>query len=129
MPKRGNRPINAKWDRNQEILERYEAGENSRKLAAEYGICRWRVIDIVHCERRWRDKERQHFSIVYTRETPVDSVDLTVRGANCLANGKYRTIGEVMRATDEDLLSVKNLGKKTLREIRERCRPGRRWGE
>jgi DNA-directed RNA polymerase subunit alpha len=51
---------------------------------------------------------------------PVDIIELSVRANNCLKAAKIRTIGELVSRKDDELLSYKNFGKKSLDEIRER---------
>lgn len=53
-------------------------------------------------------------------EQSVDMIELSSRAANCLKVAGIRTIGELVHRTDEDLLSVKNFGKKSLDEIKEK---------
>jgi DNA-directed RNA polymerase subunit alpha len=51
---------------------------------------------------------------------PVDIIELSVRANNCLKAAKIRTIGELVSRKEDELLSYKNFGKKSLDEIRER---------
>jgi DNA-directed RNA polymerase alpha subunit len=52
--------------------------------------------------------------------TPFEALDCCVRAHHALSyDGRIRTVGELMQASDEELLVIRNLGKKTLREIRE----------
>jgi len=53
---------------------------------------------------------------------PVDIIELTVRASNCLKVAKVKTIGDLVRKTENDLLSYKNFGKKSLEEIKERLK-------
>lgn len=53
---------------------------------------------------------------------PVDIIELSVRASNCLKVAKIRTIGELVSKTEDELLSYKNFGKKSLDEIRERLK-------
>lgn len=53
---------------------------------------------------------------------PVDIIELSVRASNCLKVAKIKTIGELIGKTEEELLSYKNFGKKSLDEIRERLK-------
>lgn len=53
---------------------------------------------------------------------PVDIIELSVRASNCLKVAKIKTIGELVSKTEEELLSYKNFGKKSLDEIRERLK-------
>ena len=51
---------------------------------------------------------------------PVDIIELSVRASNCLKAAKIRTIGDLVTKNDEELISYKNFGKKSLDEIKER---------
>src|SRR4051812_17032322 len=53
---------------------------------------------------------------------PVDIIELSVRASNCLKVAKIKTIGELVTKTEDELLSYKNFGKKSLDEIRERLK-------
>ena len=49
----------------------------------------------------------------------VDELELSVRSYNCLKNAEVRTIRELIRRTEKDMLSTKNFGKKSLNEIKD----------
>jgi DNA-directed RNA polymerase subunit alpha len=51
---------------------------------------------------------------------PVDIIELSVRASNCLKAAKIRTIGDLVSRKDDELISYKNFGKKSLDEIKER---------
>jgi DNA-directed RNA polymerase subunit alpha len=53
---------------------------------------------------------------------PVEIIELSVRASNCLKVAKIKTIGELVSKTEDELLSYKNFGKKSLDEIRERLK-------
>lgn len=52
----------------------------------------------------------------------VSDLDLSVRAANCLRNAKINSIGELVRKTEDELLSYKNFGKKSLDEIKDKLK-------
>lgn len=52
-------------------------------------------------------------------ELPLEVLNLGVRGMNSLENSSIRTVGELVRRHEGELLKIKNLGRKTLREIKE----------
>ncbi|HOW28381.1 MAG TPA: DNA-directed RNA polymerase subunit alpha [Elusimicrobiota bacterium] len=52
----------------------------------------------------------------------VDIIELSVRASNCLKAAKIQTIKELVVKTDEELLSFKNFGKKSLDEIKDRLK-------
>ncbi len=49
---------------------------------------------------------------------PVDSLELTVRSANCLKAENIYYIGELIQRSESELLKTPNLGKKSLAEIK-----------
>ena len=53
---------------------------------------------------------------------PVDIIELSVRASNCLKVAKIKTIGDLVRKTESELLTYKNFGRKSLEEIEERLK-------
>jgi DNA-directed RNA polymerase subunit alpha len=51
---------------------------------------------------------------------PVRDLELSVRSENCLMRGGVHFIGELVSRSRGDLLKIRNLGKKSLREIEEK---------
>src|SRR5690606_27731809 len=49
--------------------------------------------------------------------TPIDDLELSVRSVNSLKNSNIRTLGDLVRQTESQILQVKNFGKKSLHEI------------
>lgn len=49
--------------------------------------------------------------------TPIDDLELTVRSVNSLKNSNIRSLGDLVRQTEAQILQVKNFGKKSLQEI------------
>ena len=52
----------------------------------------------------------------------VSEIELSVRATNCLKNARINTLGELVRKTEEELLTYKNFGKKSLDEIKEKLK-------
>lgn len=50
-------------------------------------------------------------------KTPIDELELSVRSVNSLKNSDIRTLGDLVRQTEGQMLQVKNFGKKSLQEI------------
>ncbi len=53
-------------------------------------------------------------------EMPIEELDLSVRSFNCLKRAGINTVGELTAKTDEDMMKVRNLGKKSLEEVKEK---------
>ncbi|MGI6486235.1 MAG: DNA-directed RNA polymerase subunit alpha [Tepidanaerobacteraceae bacterium] len=50
-------------------------------------------------------------------EMPIEELDLSVRSYNCLKRAGINIIGELVQKTPEDMMKVRNLGKKSLEEV------------
>ena len=50
----------------------------------------------------------------------VEDLDLSVRSLNCLKRAEINTVAELANKTEEDMIKVKNLGRKSLKEIKEK---------
>lgn len=50
-------------------------------------------------------------------EMTVEELDLSVRSFNCLKRANINTVEELTQKTDEDMMNVRNLGKKSLEEV------------
>ena len=51
-------------------------------------------------------------------ETPITDFELSVRSRNCLRKMNITTVGDLMRITETELLSYKNFGETSLKEIK-----------
>ncbi len=49
----------------------------------------------------------------------VDSLELSVRAANCLENANIKFIGELVTKSEGEMLKTKNFGRKSLNEIKD----------
>lgn len=52
-------------------------------------------------------------------ETPVTDFELSVRARNCLKKMNIRTLGDLLKITEAELLGYKNFGETSLHEIKE----------
>lgn len=50
----------------------------------------------------------------------IEELDLSVRSYNCLKRAGINTVGELIMKTEEDMMKVRNLGKKSLEEVGEK---------
>ena len=51
---------------------------------------------------------------------PIHELDLSIRSENCLLRGGITTIGDLLQRSRDDLLKIRNLGRKSLTEIEEK---------
>jgi DNA-directed RNA polymerase subunit alpha len=61
--------------------------------------------------------EKQDFNENLYRS--VEELELSVRSANCLKNADIKYIGELVQKTEQEILTTKNFGRKSLNEIKE----------
>lgn len=50
-------------------------------------------------------------------EMPIEELDLSVRSYNCLKRAGINTVEELIQRNEEDMMKVRNLGKKSLEEV------------
>ncbi len=65
---------------------------------------------------------REEDSQTRVLEKPIEDMDLSVRSFNCLKRAGIATIQDLTRKTEEDMLKVRNLGRKSLDEVIEKLR-------
>ncbi|NLW41457.1 MAG: DNA-directed RNA polymerase subunit alpha [Tissierellia bacterium] len=53
-------------------------------------------------------------------EMTIEELDLSVRSYNCLKRAGINTVGELIQKTEEDMMKVRNLGKKSLQEVKDK---------
>lgn len=53
-------------------------------------------------------------------EMTVEELDLSVRSYNCLKRASINTVEELTQKTEEDMMKVRNLGKKSLEEVQKK---------
>ena len=50
-------------------------------------------------------------------EMAIDDLDLSVRSYNCLKRAGINTVQDLIQKSEDDMLKVRNLGKKSLDEV------------
>ncbi len=66
-------------------------------------------------EKEERERERMEKIM----RTSVNDFELSVRSRNCLAKMNIFTLGDLLRITEHEMLSYKNFGETSLKEVRE----------
>ena len=67
-----------------------------------------------------RHLDRVTIDIGEPLQDKVEDLEFTVRTANCLYNADIIFVHQLLRLTQTDLLKMKNMGRKSLNEIREK---------
>ena len=60
------------------------------------------------------DQDEKHDALL---DTAIEDLDFSVRTYNCLKRANINTIGDLVAKTEEDMMKVRNLGKKSLEEV------------
>ena len=50
----------------------------------------------------------------------IEDLDLSVRSYNCLKRAGIQTVEELTQKTEDEMMRVRNLGKKSLKEVKEK---------
>ena len=50
-------------------------------------------------------------------EMTIEELDLSVRSFNCLKRAQINTVEDLINRTEEDMMKVRNLGRKSLDEV------------
>jgi DNA-directed RNA polymerase subunit alpha len=53
-------------------------------------------------------------------DTPIEDLDLSVRAYNCLKRSGLMTVGAVLEKSEDELLSLRNFGRKSYDELRDK---------
>ncbi|MDR7483769.1 MAG: DNA-directed RNA polymerase subunit alpha [Armatimonadota bacterium] len=51
---------------------------------------------------------------------PIEELDLSVRPYNCLKRAGIHTVGDLIKKTEDEIVAVKNFGRKSLDEVKEK---------
>ena len=68
-----------------------------------------RKVDVM-VEKQDNEKEK-------VMEMNIDELELSVRSYNCLKRAGINTVEELCNRTSEDMMKVRNLGRKSLEEV------------
>ena len=55
-------------------------------------------------------------------ETKIEELDLSVRSYNCLKRANINTVGDLIQKNEEEMMRVRNLGRKSLKEVIQKLR-------
>jgi DNA-directed RNA polymerase subunit alpha len=52
--------------------------------------------------------------------TTIEDLDLSVRSFNCLKRAGISVVGDLTAKTEDDMMKVRNLGRKSLEEVKKK---------
>ena len=65
-------------------------------------------------------KDERYEKILNLLNRSIEDLELSVRSLNCLRSANILRIGDLVKKTEEELLTIRNLGKKSIKEITEK---------
>ncbi len=65
---------------------------------------------------------KQEDSKIKKLETSIDDLDFSVRAYNCLKRAGINTLGDLTEKTELEMMKIRNLGKKSLKEVIEKIK-------
>ncbi|MBR5044163.1 MAG: DNA-directed RNA polymerase subunit alpha, partial [Clostridia bacterium] len=63
------------------------------------------------------EKDKQHSSVL---STDIEKLEFSQRSYNCLKRSEIDTVGDIISRTETEILKIRNLGKKSFEEIRDK---------
>ena len=64
-------------------------------------------------------QRKEHDRLESVLRIPINDFELSVRSRNCLAKMNVKTLGDMVKKTEPELLAYKNFGETSLREIKQ----------
>lgn len=122
-----NTRVGQRTDYDKLILEIWTNGGISPKEALLYGAnILQRHLDVFVSYGRLPEEEEEEEEVSAEEEAlyeklrlPISELELSVRSANCLKDANIKTIAELVRKQESELLTFRNFGKKSLTEIND----------
>jgi len=125
-----NTRVGQRTDYDRLIVEIWTNGGINPKEAMLYGAnIMQRHLDVFVSYGQLPEEEEEEEEISAEEQAlyeklrlPISELELSVRSANCLKDANIKTIAELVRKTESELLTFRNFGKKSLTEINDLLR-------
>ncbi len=122
-----NTRVGQRTDYDRLIVEIYTNGAINPKEALLYGaniLQRHLDVFVAYGQLPEEDVEEEEISAeeeaLYAKlRLPISELELSVRSSNCLKDANIKTIGDLVRRQEVELLEFRNFGKKSLTEIQD----------
>jgi RNA polymerase sigma factor (sigma-70 family) len=95
--------------------EYFDLQENIEQLKVEY---RKKIEELKYKIANPETTEIEEDDLI--EYSKIEKLDLSVRSYNCLKRAGINTIGELTQKTEEEMMRVRNLGRKSLKEVKEK---------
>ena len=79
-------------------------------------------VDEASLEVKEQEVEVSEEPVVRTTHKMIEDLELSVRSYNCLKRAGIATVDELTQKTEEEMIHVRNLGKKSLQEVKDKIK-------
>ena len=120
-------PSGRTWERSSKSGRSHAHGPHNASLRPEEAIALGSRILIEHLNILTELSEiadttgvmnaKQEDSKLKKLETSIDDLDFSVRAYNCLKRAGVNTIGDLTAKSEVEMMKIRNLGKKSLKEV------------
>ncbi|NQU19551.1 DNA-directed RNA polymerase subunit alpha [bacterium] len=122
-----NTRVGQRTDYDKLIIEVWTTGSIDPKDAMLYGAnILQRHLDVFmnlgQLPEEYEEREEmspQEEALYEKLRLPISELELSVRSSNCLIDAHIKTIADLVKKTESDMLAFRNFGKKSLTEIKE----------
>lgn len=122
-----NTRVGQRTDYDKLIVEIWTNGGINPKEAMLYGAnIMQRHLDVFVSYGQLPEEEEEEEEVTAEEKAlydklrlPISELELSVRSANCLKEANIKTIAELVKKTESELLTFRNFGKKSLTEIND----------
>lgn len=122
-----NTRVGQRTDYDKLIIEVWTTGSIDPKDAMLYGAnILQRHLDVFmnlgQLPEEYEEREEmspQEEALYEKLRLPISELELSVRSSNCLIDANIKTIADLVKKTESDMLAFRNFGKKSLTEIKE----------
>ncbi|MGD0110658.1 MAG: DNA-directed RNA polymerase subunit alpha [Armatimonadota bacterium] len=94
-----------------------DAISDAAKILDRYLIL---FFDFQQQEEELAGAPEQESAAVRQLQTRVEDLDFSVRTSNCLRREGITTVGELVQRTESDLMAIRNFGRKSLQEVKDK---------
>lgn len=79
-------------------------------------------VDEASLEVKEKEVEASEEPVAHTTHKMIEDLELSVRSYNCLKRAGIATVDELTQKTEEEMIHVRNLGKKSLQEVKDKIK-------
>lgn len=94
-----------------------DAVSDASKILDRYLIL---FFDFQHQEEELAGVPEGESTLARQLQTRIEDLDFSVRTMNCLRREGIATVGELVQRTESDLMAIRNFGRKSLTEVKEK---------